>query len=276
MRLILVGSLPQIRINILFCAGILSIGLIHLSYVDCEIVDPSDIWAKYRPVAMTESWSLVTGRPSAGDSDLIAAPPIPTTYEARPVAIEPTPIPTAIKPAPIPPEIYPDVVEPAPVTINNIPPDIQSVDSWQGGNVKDTVFSLDSWSSPKMTKLITQHEPTFLANTVIKPEMTSKNIAGETTLARYRVIVPIFIPAIRRKVPTTKKPEVKFVREQITEMVPVKNMVPHVKEVIKAEVVPQQLITDYVEKDRNLVYARNGDYKGPGERLLTSEVKNIS
>jgi hypothetical protein len=157
--------------------------------------------------------------------------------------------------------------------------DLMEVDNWRGGAVKDSVFKLPTYQSSRLTKLINKESPTFMTDHVIEPVRAispRKGGESEQVLASYKVLVPIFVPAIKRKLITTLKPPVRFVKEQITEMVPVKNIVPHVKEVIKAEKVPQQLITDYVATNDNLLPSNVDPSLRSGETLLTSVVKNIN
>lgn len=106
--------------------------------------------------------------------------------------------------------------------------------------------------TPKLTKLITQQEsnkPTFLQPAPVKP-FAINNDPGSKILASYNVVVPILIPPIKKRKPIPAPPP-KFVKEVVTEMVPVKSVVPQFKEVYKAEMVPQEIVTDYVNKNEN-------------------------
>lgn len=134
--------------------------------------------------------------------------------------------------------------------------------------------------TPQLTRLITQQEnnkPTFLQPAPVKPFAVNDEPGGKI-LASYNVIVPILIPPIKKKKPAPAPPP-QFVKEVVTEMVPVKSLVPQVKEVYKAEKVPQQLVTSYVDKTKQGgASQRFGDRSGNdlgsgGERVIKETVE---
>lgn len=261
----------------------------NAGHVECNM-PMKDLWARYKPVAMDESWTLITGSGGSNPGVVMprdTLPPLVDGPETGPREPLPGEVPENAYKVPIPPNwqqppsranLGPSLrqskpqLQPQPQPPGKL---VMDVNEWQGGSVKNNLFNMPAVESPKLTKLITQHEPTFLSGKVSSPITTSKS--GEKTLASYKILVPIFVPAIKRKIPiTTPKPPVRFVKEQITEMVPVKSIVPVKKEVIKAEKVPQQVITDFVRTNGNPAQANPSSKVRSRERILSSTVQNIN
>lgn len=146
----------------------------------------------------------------------------------------------------------------------------------------------------ELTKLIANkghNPPTFTVSKVYEPSITDVNLVGkqgfgssrsdgDEILASYNLMIPIFVPGINPKRRAarqrTKRPEVKFVTETKTDMMPVKRTgVGRVKEVIKAEKVPQELVTDYVSVKGNGLPKRISDAVLPGEQVVKTTVQVI-
>jgi len=115
--------------------------------------------------------------------------------------------------------------------------------------------------------------PTFVTSKIAYP--TSESTGSDRVLARYRVIVPIFLPALKRKILNPTRRPTKYITETITEMVPVKQIVPHVKEVVRAEPVPQSLITDFVRVDGRKLPEKVDDRVQPNEAIVKKVIQNI-
>lgn len=111
-------------------------------------------------------------------------------------------------------------------------------------DISSTLFKLPTQETAALTRLITDvnQTPTFFGKDLAKPVSTD----GQEVLAKYKLMVPIFVPSIKQKLqPSTRMP-IKFVEETKTEMMPVTNVVPRVKEVLKAEEVPQDTVTELI------------------------------
>lgn len=145
------------------------------------------------------------------------------------------------------------------------------------GNATSDIFRIPNENNlkPSLTRLITGTSgigPTFAAENITllnKP-------AGSNIIARYRVVIPIYIPALK-VVPTTERPTPPpvLVKEVHTKMVPVRRVVPKIKTVVKAERIPQQIVTDYVKADGVNVPSHIDDKLKPNEQVLKTVVTNF-
>lgn len=273
-----------------FCLFILA-GYIFSGHVECAS-KTEDIWDRYRPLAMDEVSSTSTDGVTS-DRDYAQKPTMPrlddwsqgfanngvginTNRLESPRSYDGTIDRSIIESNPLRPDSSSPVSDQA-TGLRQKVGEMKEVSNWDGENVKDTVFKLPEWESSKLTRLINKHEPTFLSGRVVEPLKVYPNGNGpDKVLASYKILVPIYVPAIKRKVQTTKQPPVKFVEEKVTEMVPVKSVVPVVKEVIKAEPVPQQVITNFVATQANKIPARVDAGLKSDERLITTTVENIN
>lgn len=230
-----------------------SIQLVLLSSLDlaqAQSETEDEIFRNYKPLAMDESWSLVGSKSFESENDYTK--PISWLDD--------------IRSKPSSPMRLGDNDE----TMNL--PGVRDIEEWPKTNISKTIFALPRNPSTTMTKLITGKEtPTFIDQKLVKPDKI--NPRGKV-LATYKILIPIFIPAVVKTTLKPKHEDMKFVKEIVTEMVPVKSIVPHVKEVIKAERVPQKVITDYVETNGNSVPPSVDDKLRPDERVITSVVKN--
>lgn len=112
------------------------------------------------------------------------------------------------------------------------------------------VLTLPKSDSVKVTQLITgKVPPTFITNEIVEPNMTVAN--DSKVLARYNVLIPIFLPALKpiKKLNHTDGKhrlyaDERLVTETHEELVPMK--VPAINNVYKAERVPQKVVTDFV------------------------------
>lgn len=141
--------------------------------------------------------------------------------------------------------------------------------------ISDTLFALPkNGSSPILGKLITGKEkPTFGIEKVFKPTLT-KNKSGKI-IATYKLMIPILIPAVRvKQAPSSSPKPVTFKKEVHTEMVPMKKIVPRIKTVLKAERVPQKLITHYVNIDGRTIPSKVDDKIKPDDEIIDSVVEN--
>lgn len=152
-------------------------------------------------------------------------------------------------------------------------------------NISETLFALPKSDTPGLTKLITGKEgPTLVQEQPIKPILnTDKNAPkfdekGNKILASYRILIPILIPAVKRKNSIKLRgpggDEFKYVKETHTEMVPVTKQIPKIKTVLKAERVPQKIVTDFVRADGKTVPSGVDDKLLPNEHLIKTVVTN--
>lgn len=150
-----------------------------------------------------------------------------------------------------------------------------NVEDSSGKNISDTLFRLPKFETSHLAKLITgTNKPTLVHDGVVMPEL-SKNSSSKV-LATYRILVPIYIPAIKDKVlPKILKasePELKYVKEVNTTKIPLTKESIHVQEVYRAERVPQEVITDYVKIDGHSLPSKADDAIKPNEKILASVV----
>lgn len=142
-------------------------------------------------------------------------------------------------------------------------------------NVSETLYALPKKGSVALTRLMTGKDQATFVTAAVKPTINNNNNKTSKVLASYRILVPIWIPAIKpeAKVEEAPRPKVRMVKEQKTEWIPVQKNKSRVKTIIKAEPVPQQVITDYVKVDRNTV--PTGDDKiMDNEQVIKSVVSN--
>lgn len=133
--------------------------------------------------------------------------------------------------------------------------------------------------TPRLTQLITQPEersPTFFKPEPAVPtnlgQQTSGGRKNSKILASYNIMIPMLIPAVKRK--TEPKPEPRMVKEVVTEMVPVETKVPVIQEVYKTERVPQEVVTDFVEPRGVELPGSTDDKVQTSERIVATEVKD--
>lgn len=147
---------------------------------------------------------------------------------------------------------------------------------------KKNLFSLPKKTSVGLAKLITGDvAPTFIDDQVRYAESRVQD-TPKKILAHYRMVIPIFVPALRKKLKdkngaVENKMKVKFVEDTKTEMVPVEKIVQHRHEVIKAEQVPQEIKTDFisVEEGRDIPMEVT-DSVQPGEKIVKSVLNNYT
>lgn len=158
-------------------------------------------------------------------------------------------------------------------------PSIVDVENSTGKKVSSTIFSMPKIETPKLTKLITGKESaTFLEEKIIKPEIN--NTGKSKVLASYNLMIPIWIPPI--KAPKVKindrllQKDIKYTQETKTEMVPMQKEIPSVVTVLKAERVPQKIVTDFVKTDNLLIPSKVDDRLGPHDKLVKTVVTNYS
>lgn len=243
-----------------------------------------DILSNYRAVGMGESVNLVkSGKPSSADDSFLVDP----------LAVKPPSVSTK---RPELPEDEPAELDPSLGIIPGAPsPKDPNGDIFQPGNADDEhvhAFEEDGhkdsrqlWVVPPnenrhLTRLITANEPnTFIKTEVSKPEKPEGFQKGNKKyLAQYRVLVPIWIPAIKQnknKIVQIKPDPVKYVKETHTEMVPVTKNVAVKKTVVKPERVPQKIVTDFVKAPKGGVSSRMDDQVKPGEEIIGSVVTNF-
>lgn len=151
---------------------------------------------------------------------------------------------------------------------------ILDVESHFDADTENNLFREPRTETTELTQLL-RRKPTFIRNRAVKPEIFSPNGTSKV-LATYKFIVPIYIPAVKKLAIKTgaRREEPKFVKETVTEMVPVTQNVPRMKELIKAVKVPQKVITDFVEARGNTIPQTVDDKVRPGEKVLSTVVKD--
>lgn len=143
-------------------------------------------------------------------------------------------------------------------------------------NISENLFRLPPKVTPGLTQLLTGKEKaTLVHDNVSKPIINTD--PKSKIIATYRILVPIYIPAYKlpNKLSIAPPKSIKYVKEVHTEMVPVKKAVSRVNNIIKAERVPQQIITDYVKADGTSVPSSVDDKLKPNEKVLKSVVTNF-
>lgn len=213
-------------------------------------ITEDEIFQNYKPIAMDESWKVVdTGiEHISSRGSRFRNSPNKFIYDE--------------------PSIYPDI------DYSRLGSSSISAGPAEVEKVSDSEAYLDLPTTPtkELTKLITSGtNPTFVSHETVEPTVVKD--PSSKVLANYNVLVPIFIPAARVKTPKVEPDsDIKFVEETVTEMVPVKSIVPHIKEVVEAERVPQKLTTHYVEANGKSVPSYVDDKIKSGERVISKVV----
>lgn len=159
---------------------------------------------------------------------------------------------------------------------------LTDVEDSQYKNISENLFRLPEKTTPALTKLITGKEKvTLVQDKVVRPvgSVTINNTPEHTSkvLAQYEVLIPIYVPALKPyfRAQKSETSNISYVKETHTKMVPVKKNVKKVKEIVRAERVPQQIITDYVKADGAGVPSTVTDKVMPNEKILKSVVTNF-
>lgn len=262
--------------------------LFHL-VVDAGSFAEDEVFRRYRPLAMDESWEVVKNSAATNggvplQSQMAKMDNLPALEPLPPMATDDLDdLDGGISdigrrdtgffgPAPIS-----DLGSKPFVPIPRLPIDSGLLDVEDSGNVNvsENIFRIPKTETSTLTRLIAGGErPTLVHDDIIRP-VIEKNPKSKI-LATYKILVPIYIPAVKlpKRIPAVIPPPVKYVKEVHTEMVPVKKSVSRVKNVIKAEKVPQQIITDYVKADGTSVPFSVDDKLKPNEKVLKSVVTN--
>lgn len=163
-------------------------------------------------------------------------------------------------------------------------PEPKLADVEEGGDPEKTVYGLPKNNTVALTKLITGSKtPTFLLKDLVRPDRrvsagSKKSKLGENILATYRIVIPILIPAVKpsRDVKNASRfINVQFENVTRTEMVPMRRMVPHYREISKAERVRQNVTTDFVEVERGAIPGETNDKMKLDGRLISSVVSTL-
>lgn len=230
-----------------------------------------ELLSKYKPIAMDESWKLISSETKpkdslsqmriAGSLDELNGPSLsPIDY----------PLMTNEKPR-------------KKFTENTLPPEIESrLANFDDINESSLpgVIDEDQWLRipPKGSKFADRLDPkkstTFVYPEVVQPVVGSPPDKSNV-LAQYQIVVPLFIPAIKKKILKPTPKSVKYIKETITEMVPIKQSIPRVKEIIKAEPVSHRVRTDFIRTDEKELPRLSGDEIRTGERVVASTVTNF-
>lgn len=230
------------------------------------------ILRRYRPLAMEESWKVVR-KPYELDTDRVSKVPIEDSHNWSSRAAEPADTLDG-DPEDDKTEDNGDGVisKPEKEKLQNPLVDINNSNNV---NISESMFAFPKQSTRALTKLITGKEvPTFALDKVHEPTIVRGS--NNNVLASYNILVPILIPAVKNNASVLHPPsqKVNYVTETHTKMVPVTHNVDRVKTVIKAERVPQKIITDYVKVDGSVLPSHVGDGVKPKERVLESVVTN--
>lgn len=256
-------------------------GLIQLSNHVIKTNGAEVVLQNYKPVAMDESWSLNGRRFKDGLQSMSLVDTFKTS--------EPSVISGRVSNS-----ILMDDINPKTFTLSDVKSKTRSdgVETIQlntpsliSGKILDVETNLDADTktnlfreptkeTSELTKLL-KRQPTFIRESLVKPETFNPNGKGKV-LATYSFMVPIYIPAVKKvgiKASARREPP-KFVKETVTEMVPVTQNMPRVNEVIKAVKVPQKVITDFVEARGNSIPQSADDKVRPGEKVISTVVKD--
>jgi len=237
---------------------------------------------QYKPIAMDESWSIsrdqLVDNPHSilGDDSLLTIHPNTTASNFDNDSTKPPSLPFSDSNTGDPSSLDDVIVDDSPLKNRGDTSILTNVEDSDGKNIPETLFEIPQKGTKSLTKLITGVDsPTFVRKQLTRP--TIQKNPNSKVLASYKIMVPIFIPALKttNKIRELPGKEVQFVKETHTEMVPMKKKVAsNIKTVIKAERVPQRIITDYVRADGNSVPSSVDDKLKPNEQVLKSVVTN--
>lgn len=139
----------------------------------------------------------------------------------------------------------------------------------------NSVFQKDPQN--KMTKELTEKiMTTFLRSEVAFPNEANVTDGKDHVIARYSILIPLYVPALKKSANATLRSyfRPKEVTETHTEMIPVKKNVQRIKTILKAERVPQRVITDFVTTDGEMIPSSVDDKVKPGEQIIKTVVRN--
>ena len=126
---------------------------------------------------------------------------------------------------------------------------LEDTDRWNSMTARQNLFKIPD--KPMATRVIVPDSAgdaptTFLGRSINFPTSTEfKNGSDSKVIARYRIVLPVFLPAIKKMVRITTRKPVSYVKETITEQVPIEVKVPHIKETIRAERVGTEYTSSY-------------------------------
>lgn len=227
-------------------------------------IEEDEIIRRFEPIAMDESWSMVKNAPENPDivkNPRTLQPAISSGHHRDDIDRH------------LPGEL-PDLKASESIIGDIRPP--YEVEEKAGKNIDNTLFYIPEENSSEVSKLVTgDKRPTFIRKgEPLKPVM-SKGKNGKI-IAKYRLLIPIFLPALRNKAQVLELPQqkVNYTQETLTELVPMQKTKPSLRTVIKAERVPQQVITEYIKTDNGTLPAKGSSELRPGDQLLTSVVKS--
>lgn len=228
-----------------------------------------ELFQKYRPLAIDESVTVERDPVAKEKFILDKSKPISSYYRGGSI-----PGRTSLEPL--------EGAEMSNIRANDLDARLTRVEDYSNQRLDETLFALPEKETSKLTQLIAsrQGEPaTFMSSSVVKPISITPTSRDKERgiIARYRVMIPVFVPAVESmsgRMRHSRKP-VEFVKEEVTEMVPVKRIVSHKKEIVKVEKVPQTVVTDYVQTNGNQVPTSVTDRAMLGEKVIKSVVENI-
>lgn len=258
----------RVRASLLASFGVLTLFLLPLlRATNAASIGEEEILANYRPLAIDESWKLVGPKSNRVFKKEIS----------KPLMSKESPVQTLEYPsAPTLSDVSPERARSVSDLPKSIEEKLSDVKDWNAAS-SDRLYKLPSNAdfSPSVITSNKRDPTTFLNPEVHLPLRTEQNDKNDKIIARYRIVVPIFIPAFKKKHAVSTEKPVKYVKKVVTEMMPIKQSVPHVKEIVKAERMPQSLVTDFVSAEDGEVPVSVDDKIRPHEQLLSSIVQNV-
>lgn len=277
----IIRDLNRMRESYLHRTSNMKLGSAFVVLYLCQLTDPvfssndaeSKILSRYKPLSLDESLTLVKSPNPRMDS---SEPKVQDDFISRKAMLD------GIDPRFDSWEPLNDLSEPLPLVpktirgprgneLNSGLADIRNSDKL---NISETLFalpSIDEDAPPELGKLITgKKKPTFAMEKVAKSKIDIDS--NGKIIASYKLIIPILIPAVVKKVSSSTTKPVQFREEVHTKMVPMK--VPGAKTVFRAERRPQKMVTDYVKVDSRGVPSEVDDKLKPDDEVVGRVVEN--
>lgn len=200
--------------------------------------DENEVFKRYEPVAVEESWSYV--KPSG---EVVVSEPSRTVIAPRT---------SGTKRIGNLSDTQPVIKEALVANYTAGRKKLVNVNKSRGKDVSETLFRLPNRDSKALTRLITSGlNPTLVNETAVAPGPKDPN---SKVLASYRILIPLIVPGVKSK---KSSGTIDYLTKTKTQMVPVEKTKPKLRRVIQAEQVPEKIITEYVKTDGSPVITLN-------------------